>query len=168
MPRRLMVLSGVTLNQSFVGYLAKLGKHFLGFLDSMHKIGTNAIVLSLLASATTCTAASSSITSKGLLLHSGTSILLSSISPSRSQTPQHNCTSSDNAPTVILSPVMLHDHPQSMPIDNANQDPLRLATMSIDDVISLVLNTSIAPGLTNTAANYLLNRNLDSLVHMPP
>ena len=145
MPRRLMVLSGVTLNQSFVGYLAKLGKHFLDFLDSMHKIGTNAIVLSLLASATSCTAASSSITSTGLLLYTGPSLLFLSISPSRSQTLHHNCTSSDNAPPVVLSPVMLHDHPQSMPIYNATPDPLRLATMSIDDVVSLVLNASFAP-----------------------
>ena len=39
LPIRRMVLNTVQLNQSFVGYLAKLGKHFMGFMDSMHRIG---------------------------------------------------------------------------------------------------------------------------------
>ena len=49
-PRRLMALSSIALNQSFVGFLAKLGKHFLGFMHSMHRIGSNTILLLLLSS----------------------------------------------------------------------------------------------------------------------
>ena len=34
-----MVLGLVRLKQEFVGWLAKLGLNFLGYMDSMHKIG---------------------------------------------------------------------------------------------------------------------------------
>ena len=38
LPSRRMVLNTVQLNQDFVGYLAKSGKHFIGFTNSMHRI----------------------------------------------------------------------------------------------------------------------------------
>ena len=50
LPSRRMVLNTVQLNQEFVGYLAKSGKHFIGFMESMHHIGCNTILLLLLAS----------------------------------------------------------------------------------------------------------------------
>ena len=49
-PHRLIALSSIALNQSFVGFLAKLGKNFLGFVHSMHCIGSNAIILLFLSS----------------------------------------------------------------------------------------------------------------------
>ena len=51
---RYMVLNTVQLNQSFVDYLAALRKNFMGFIDSMHRIGCNTILLLLLASTASC------------------------------------------------------------------------------------------------------------------
>ena len=51
---RRMVLNTVQLNQAFVGYLAKLTKNFMIFMDSMHRIGCNTILLLLLPSTVSC------------------------------------------------------------------------------------------------------------------
>lgn len=53
-PSRYMVLSTIQLKQRFVGYLVKLGGHFIGFMESMHHTGCNTIMLSLLASNVLC------------------------------------------------------------------------------------------------------------------
>ena len=42
LPNKFMVLSGIMLLQSFVGWLRKMGHHYWGFINSMHQIGTNA------------------------------------------------------------------------------------------------------------------------------
>ena len=54
LPKRFLVFSGVQLHQHFVGWLAKTGKHFIGFMDSMHKIGCNTTLLLSLASVHSC------------------------------------------------------------------------------------------------------------------
>ena len=43
LPERTMVLSTILLRQSFVGWLTKMGKSFLGTIDPLHRIGSNAI-----------------------------------------------------------------------------------------------------------------------------
>ena len=40
-----LVFRGVQLYQHLVGWLAKTGKHFLGFMDSMHNIGCNTTLI---------------------------------------------------------------------------------------------------------------------------
>ena len=52
LPRRHMVLNGVMLNQEFVGWLAKTGRRFSGFMHSMHKIGDNFTYLTSLSTNT--------------------------------------------------------------------------------------------------------------------
>ena len=44
LPKRYCVLSNVALLPTFTGWLIKLGKTFGGFISSMHRIGTNAIM----------------------------------------------------------------------------------------------------------------------------
>ena len=68
MPRRWMILSGINLNQDFAGYLTKLGKNFLGFINLMHKIGLSKILLTLLACTAVCNAAKCTSSDRGLLL----------------------------------------------------------------------------------------------------
>ena len=45
LPSRYMVLSGVMLLQSFIGWIHKLGRLYWGFTDSMHLLGTNAYLM---------------------------------------------------------------------------------------------------------------------------
>ena len=43
LPERTMVISTIRLRQAFVGWLTKVWKYFLGTIDSLHRIGSNAI-----------------------------------------------------------------------------------------------------------------------------
>ena len=45
LPESNMVLDAIRLKQEFVGWLSKIGIILLGFLDAMHKIGRNSMVL---------------------------------------------------------------------------------------------------------------------------
>ena len=51
LPQNWMVLSGVNLKQEFVGWLSKVGINFTGIVDSLHRVGTNGILWSMLAQA---------------------------------------------------------------------------------------------------------------------
>ena len=46
LPRLFHIFTGITLHQYFVGWMAKIGKTFGGFMESMHKIGINKILIS--------------------------------------------------------------------------------------------------------------------------
>ena len=47
-PEHRMVLNAICLNQEFVGWMYKLGLIFINFMDSMHKIGKNTILITLM------------------------------------------------------------------------------------------------------------------------
>ena len=47
-PEHRMVLNAICLKQEFVGWMSKLGLNFMGFMNSMHKIGKNTIFMTLL------------------------------------------------------------------------------------------------------------------------
>ena len=49
-PAYRMVLSAICLKQEFVGWLFKLGFLFMGFMDSLHKIGKNTMFMTLILS----------------------------------------------------------------------------------------------------------------------
>ena len=51
LPQKWMVLSGVNLKQEFVGWLSKVGTNFTGLVHSLHRVGTNGILWSMLARA---------------------------------------------------------------------------------------------------------------------
>ena len=48
LPENKMVLSAIRINMIFIGWLSKLGTTFLGFLDIMHKIGKNSIIIMMM------------------------------------------------------------------------------------------------------------------------
>ena len=54
LPCLFLVFSSFTLYQNFVVYIMKLGKHFLGFMDSIYMIVSNIVLLARLASASSC------------------------------------------------------------------------------------------------------------------
>ena len=47
LPESRMVLSTIWLKQEFVEWLSKMGIYFLGFMDSMHKIGINVVIFTM-------------------------------------------------------------------------------------------------------------------------
>lgn len=48
LPEKIMVFSAIRRKSEFVGYLYKMGIHFLGFMDSLRNIGINTIFICML------------------------------------------------------------------------------------------------------------------------